>query len=156
MKLTRRKLLRAAGVALALPVLDSLLPRLRAGEKPAPPPRRMVCICTPLGVHPEYFFPKQPGKSYEFSPYLETLKDLRDDFTVISGLAHPDVGSSHDSIYSFLTAAPHPEIRGGFRNQISLDQFAAEHIGHQTRFPSLSLSAEGFGLSWTRDRKSVV
>ncbi len=150
MNLTRRKLLRAAGVTLALPVLDALLPRLRAGEKAAPPPRRLICICTPLGVHPEYFFPKQPGKAYEFSPYLEPLKDFRDDFTVISGLSHPDVGSSHDSIYSFLTAAPHPEIRGGFRNQISLDQFAAEHIGHQTRFPSLSLSAEGFGLSWTR------
>ena len=70
---------------------------------------------------------------------------------MISGLSHPDVGSSHDSIYSFLTAAPHPEIRGGFRNSISIDQFAAEQIGGQTRFPSLSLSSEGFGLSWTRN-----
>ena len=69
---------------------------------------------------------------------------------MISGLSHPDVGASHDSIYSFLTAAPHPEIRGGFRNSISLDQFAAEKIGGQTRFPSLSLACEGFGLSWTR------
>jgi hypothetical protein len=49
-----------------------------------------------------------------------------------------------------LTGAPHPEIRAGFRNSISLDQFAAEHIGGETRIPSLSLSAEGFGLSWTR------
>ena len=49
-----------------------------------------------------------------------------------------------------MTAAPHPELRAGFRNSISLDQFAAEHIGGQTRFASLSLSAEGFGLSWTR------
>src|SRR5205807_5054608 len=84
------------------------------------------------------------------TPYLETLREFRNDFTVVSGLAHPDVGSSHDSINSFLTAAPHPEIRGGFRNSISLDQFAATHIGDQTRFPSLALSCEGFSLSWTR------
>src|SRR4029077_7148045 len=55
-----------------------------------------------------------------------------------------------DSIYSFLTAAPHPEIRNGFRNRISLDQFAAEHIGGAQRFSSLALSCEGFSLSWTR------
>ncbi len=110
----------------------------------------MVCICTPLGVHPANFFPTQAGKDYELTPYLEVLKEFRKDFSVISGLAHPDVGSSHDSIFSFLTGAPHPEIRSGFRNSISLDQFAAEHIGTQTRFPNLSLSAEGFGLSWTR------
>src|SRR5262249_25652398 len=53
-------------------------------------------------------------------------------------------------LYSFLTAAKHPEVRAGFRNSISLDQFAAERIGGETRVPSLSLSAEGFGLSWTR------
>lgn len=78
------------------------------------------------------------------------VKDFRDDFTVISGLSHPEVGSTHDSMYSFLTGAPRPEVRAGFRNTISLDQFAAEHIGEQTRFPSLTLSAEGFGLSWTQ------
>lgn len=110
----------------------------------------MVCICTPLGLHPQYFFPDESGADYALPPYLDVLKDFRDDFSVISGLAHPDVGSSHDSIFSFLTGAPHPEIRAGFRNSISVDQFAADHIGHLTRFPSLSLSAEGFGLSWTR------
>jgi hypothetical protein len=60
------------------------------------------------------------------------------------------VGPSHDSIYSFLTAAPHPELRAGFRNTVSLDQFAASHLGGETRFASLALSCEGFSLSWTR------
>jgi hypothetical protein len=69
---------------------------------------------------------------------------------VISGLSHPGIENGHDSIYSFLTAAPHPELRTGFRNTISLDQFAAERIGTETRFPSLALSGEGFSLSWTR------
>jgi hypothetical protein len=110
----------------------------------------MVCICTPLGLHAPNLLPSQPGKDYALTPYLEILREFREDFSVISGLSHPDVGSSHDSIYSFLTAAPHPEIRGGFRNTISLDQLAAEQIGGQTRFASLPLSAEGFGLSWTR------
>ena len=57
----------------------------------------MVCICTPLGLHPPFFFPEKAGKDYELSPYLEVFKDFRDDFTVISGLSHPDVGPSHDS-----------------------------------------------------------
>jgi len=146
----RRHFLRCAGVTMALPILEALLPHVRAGEVAAPAPRRMVCICTPLSVHTPYFFPEQTGRDYQLTPYLEPFKELRDDFTVISGLSHPDVGSSHDSIFSFLTAAPHPEIRAGFRNRISLDQFAAEHIGGQTRFPSLSLSEEGLGLSWTQ------
>jgi len=146
----RRRFLQTAGVTLALPWLEALAPRRAWGADPAPPPRRMVCICAPLGLHAPYFFPEQAGPDYALTPYLETLADLRDDFTVISGLAHPDVGSSHDSIYSFLTAAPNPELRAGFRNAVSLDQFAAEHIGGQTRFPSLALSCEGFSLSWTR------
>jgi hypothetical protein len=146
MQLNRRTFLRAAGVSLALPWLDTLVP----AQAQATPPRRMVCICTPLGLHPANFFPQAAGRDYTLTPYLEPFRDMRNDFTVISGLAHPDTGSSHDSIYNFLTAAPHPERRAGFRNSISLDQFAATHIGDQTRFPSLPLSCEGFSLSWTR------
>ena len=146
---SRRHFLRAAGVTLALPLLECFQPRVY-GAAAATPIRRMVCICTPLGMHPASFFPEETGKGYQSTPYLDVLKDFRNDYSVISGLAHPEVGSSHDSIYSFLTGAPHPELRAGFRNTISLDQLAAEHIGGRTRFPSLSLSAEGFGLSWTR------
>src|SRR5262245_48778632 len=145
---TRRHFLRAAGVSLALPWLDAFVPARPAA--PAKPRRRMVCICTPLGLHPPYFFPEKAGKNYPLSPYLEVFKDHRDDLTVMSGLSHPEVGHSHDSIFSFLTAAPHPERRAGFRNSISLDQLAAEHIGGETRFGSLALSCEGFSLSWTR------
>ena len=143
--LSRRTFLRAAGVSVALPWLEAT-----AFARAAKPPKRMVCICTPLSLHPQAFFPEKPGKDYALTPYLEVLKDYRDDFTVVSGLAHPDIENSHDSIFSFLTAAPHPERRAGFRNTISLDQFAAEKIGLETRYPSLSLSGEGFGLSWTR------
>jgi hypothetical protein len=153
MKLDRRTFLRGAGVAMALPLLD-VMTRRAAAATPAVK-RRMVCINTPLGVHPAYFFPEKAGRDYELSPYLEVLKDFRDDFTVISGLSHPDVGPSHDSNQSFLTAAPHPEQRAGFRNSISLDQFAAEQIYGETRFPTLPLSCEGSGLAWTRSGAAV-
>ena len=123
MKLDRRTFLRGAGAAMALPLLDAMTRRAAAATPTIK--RRMVCINTPLGVHPEYFFPEKAGWDYELSPYLEVFKEFRDDFTVISGLSHPDVGPSHDSNDSFLTAAPHPEQRAGFRNSISLDQFAA-------------------------------
>jgi hypothetical protein len=154
MKLCRRNFLGAAGVSLALPWLDALSPA-RGVPAAAVPRRRMVCICTPLGLHPAYFFPKKAGKNYSLTPYLEVLKDYRDDFTVVSGLSHPEVDQGHDSGFSFLTAAPHPEIRAGFRNSISLDQFAAERVGQDTRFPSLTLGDEGFGLSWTRSGAPV-
>src|SRR5262249_54164337 len=108
MKLNRRHFLRATGVSLALPWLEGL-----SSASPAMAPRRIVGVCPPLGLHPAFFFPEKAGKDYALTPYLEVLKDYRDDFTVISGLSHPDVGPSHDSLFSFLTSAPHPELRAG-------------------------------------------
>jgi hypothetical protein len=158
MKLDRRRFLRAASVSVALPWLEALAPARDLSGGSHPPlagsaRRRMVCICTPLGLHPPFFFPQKAGKDYELTPYLEVLKDLRNDFTVASGLSHSNVGPSHDSMSSFLTAAAHPERRAGFRNTISLDQFAAEHLRGATRFASLHLG-EG-GLSWTRSGAPV-
>src|SRR5882672_6570985 len=86
MNLPRRRFLRSAGIALALPWFDAFS-RVRASQGAAPPRRRMVCICTPLGLHPANFFPEKTGKDYALTPYLEILKDYREDFTVISGLA---------------------------------------------------------------------
>jgi hypothetical protein len=151
MKFDRRTFLRAAGVSLALPWLDGLaVAKDQTSKTKHQTPRRMVCINSPLGLHPPFFFPQQAGKDYELTPYLEVLKDFRSDFTVMSGLSHPGVGSTHDSNFSFLTGAPHPERRAGFRNTISLDQFAAEHLRGATRFANLPLTCEGFSLSWTR------
>ena len=155
MKLHRRTFLRSTGVALGLPLLEAITRRRVRGAESRAVPRRMVCINTPLGVHPPFFFPEKAGCDYELSPYLEVLKEFREDFTVISGLSHPDVGPSHDSNQSFLTAAPHPERRAGFRNSISLDQFAAEHLFGQTRFSTLPLSCEGSGLACTRSGAPV-
>ena len=149
MKIQRRQILQAAGVSLALPCFDAFS-SARAADAETPK-RRMVCICTPLGLHPENFIPQETGENYSLSPYLESLKDYRHDFTVISGLSHAGVspGFAHQATASFLTGVPGAG-RPGFRNGISLDQFAAEHIGSQTRFPALTLSSQGLGLSWSR------
>src|SRR4029078_11873463 len=125
---------RAAGVSLALPWLDGLVAAQSGGSRPSlarRERRRMVCMNAPLGLHPPNFFPEKAGKGYALTPYLEILKDFRDDFTVMSGLSNPEVGEGHDSSYSFLTGAHHNGFvfQGGFRNTISLDQAAAEHIG---------------------------
>jgi hypothetical protein len=152
MNIRRRTFIRSTGISLALPWLNVFADESRNASIDNKPPRRMICICAPLGLHPDNFFPTQTGKDYALSPYLDILKDYRDEFTVISGLAHAGMGSSfaHQASASFLTGAPGAG-RPGFRNTISLDQFAADHIGTRTRFPSLALSGEGSGgLSWTR------
>ncbi len=151
--LSRRQFLRGAGIALSLPLLDSMLPAFaRAGETAKAKPRRMFAICNNLGLLPEQFFPKETGRGYALSPYLQLLREHRDDFTVFSGVSHPDVDGGHPADICFLTAAPHPGS-GGFRNTLSLDQYIAERIGHETRYASLTLGVnvqQGVrSLSWT-------
>ena len=147
-QLSRRTFLRAAGVTLSLPLLDAM--KLSAAAAQATSKQRMVCIMTPLGIHSEYLVPTTTGSDYQLSQYLEPLAKLRRQFTVVSGLSHPDVDGGHDAERSFLTGAPHPG-QSGFRNTISVDQFAAEQLGPVTRFPSLVLNTmQSGGISWTR------
>lgn len=146
--ISRRYFLRGVGVALSLPFLDSMIaPFARAAESASPlaanaAPRRMFAICNNLGVLPAQFFPQGSGRDYTPSPYLQLLQEHRDDFTVFSGVSHPNVDGGHPSDVSFLSAAPHP-ASSSFRNTISLDQHIAERLGDQTRFPSLSLAVNG-------------
>ena len=151
-RLTRRTLLRGAGVALGLPLLEAMRPA-RGGTPSGNPavPRRLVAIQTNMGILPQFFFPEEAGRSYKLSPYLEKLDANPDDFTVFSGTSHPGVDGAHSAEKCFLTGTPHPGA-GGFRNGISLDQFAAEQIGGQTRYPSLVLAntMEGSTHSYTR------
>jgi len=147
----RRALLRGAGVAMGLPMLD-IMQKAFAAETKTVAPRRMLAICNNLGVLPNQFFPETAGKDYTASPYLKLLDEYRKDFTVFSGVSHPDVDGSHSSEVCFLTAAPHP-ANGGFRNSISLDQYMADQVGVHTRFPSLTLGVNvnrgPRSLTWT-------
>src|SRR5262245_44160325 len=114
MPFQRRTFLRAAGLSLALPWLDAFGDSPRAKRQT---PRRMVCICTPLGLHPAYFFPEKVGKDYELTPYVEVLKEFRSDFTVVSGLSHAGMspGFAHQASASFLTGVQGAG-RPGFKN----------------------------------------
>ncbi len=151
--LNRRRFLRGAGVTLALPLLERMRPAFSRNIEPDPT-QRMLLISNNLGVLPKQFFPKTSGRNYELSLYLQDLAEFRDDFTVVSGLSHPDVDGGHSTENCFLTAARGP-TKSGFRNTISLDQFAAERLGPVTRFPSLNLGVNidkaNRSLSWTRD-----
>lgn len=145
--MSRRSFLRGVGVTLALPWLEAMAP-LRAAAAEAP--RRMICINTTLGLHTQNLFPKAPGKTYELTPYLEPIQDFRNDFTIFSGLSHPEVDGGHSAEASYLTAAPHPRS-DSFKNTISLDQYAIEQLVPDTRFGSLVLaSSSSRSPSYTR------
>jgi len=149
--LSRRTLLKAGGAMLALPWLESLRPCAAATAAGAAgePPRRFLGMMTNQGILPEYFFPKTAGAAYESTPYLDILKDHRQDLTVFSGVSLPGVDGGHQAEFSFLTGAPGAS-RGSFKNSISLDQVMANAVGDQTRFPSLVLGlGEGLSLSYT-------
>ncbi len=151
-RLSRRTFLRGTGVALALPWLEAMRPAFAAatGSTADPAaPRRFVAIGAPLGFHTPYLHPRETGTRYSPTPYLEPLQPFRNRFTVLSGLAHREQNGAngHSSELTWLTSAKHPGLTG-FRNSISLDQFIAEKVGTQTRFPSLVLATSNDSLSW--------
>lgn len=150
---SRRSFLRGMGVSLALPALECMTP-VFARQAESQAPRRMLVIVNNIGVLPKHFFPQSAGSNYEASPLLSILAANRKEFTVFSGLSHPNVTSGHSTDNCFLTSA-RGAFKAGFRNTISLDQFAAEKLGQVTRFPTFNLGVNiekaNRSLSWTRD-----
>lgn len=137
-QLSRRTVLRAAGVAMSLPFLEAMTPAF-AASRPGPKAKRFVGVSLALGLHNPNLVPTTAGSDYRPSPYLESLQDIRDQFTVVSGSSHPNVSGGHSAEGSIFSACPNS--RGvTTRNTISLDQLMAKHLGHQTRFPSLVLN----------------
>src|SRR5688500_5806888 len=104
-KLNRRTLLRGMGTAIALPWLSAMTEAF-AGAGSAQPPRRFVAMTLGLGLHADNVFPEKSGRDYLPSPYLQSLEDLRERFTVISGTSHPGVSGGHRAEASLLSAAP--------------------------------------------------
>ena len=142
----RRTFLRSAGVCVALPLLDAMLP---AQERRAPAPKRMVLIGRPLGMHTPFLFPEQSGRDYQPSRYLRLLAEHRNQLTAFSGMSHRGYQPGHHNDIALLTGAPAEGIRlNDIRNTISIDQEVASHIGSETRFASLVLG--GTVYSWNR------
>ena len=136
---SRRAALKASGVAIALPLLESMSSAIGGTEIPTA--KRMVLICNTLGLYSPALYPEKTGRNYKSTEYLSLLKDHREKFTLISGLSHPDQNGKqpHDTEMTWLTAARNPGL-AGFKNSISVDQYAASKLGQVTRFRSIALS----------------
>ncbi len=160
----RRFFLRAAGVNLALPILDSLTFRvlgsglgigaLTASAAPSARPTRMVCIGNAFGFYPPSFFPQRTGKDYDLPLLLEPIAPHRQDVTLFAGLDH-GVKGGHFAVHSYLSGVRSIDAKGMPEGNISIDQRAAETIRGATRFPSLAVGSEdglhgGCMMSWTR------
>jgi len=148
--LSRRHFLRGVGgTALGLPLLEAMSPAFSKASTVSSP-KRFVSMCGTLGFHAPHLFPETPGAGYEMTPYLSKLADHKSDFTVFSGLSHPEQqgNNGHASEMTFLTSARRPGL-AGFKNTISLDQRIAHEVGSLTRYPYLALSTGSTSLSWT-------
>lgn len=143
----RRHCLKAAGLSVALPMLESLASPTgaKADDKPVNGVKRFVTVGTYLGFHTPSWFPKQTGRDYRPSTVLKPIDDLRDQFTVFSGLDHR-APNGHKNWKNYLTGKATPGI--------SVDQIVSGSIGDSTRFESLQLSCGlpgGGQMSFTKE-----
>ena len=149
-RFSRRRLLGGAGIALALPFLESLLPR---GARAAPSPLRFLGYYVPCGIRMSSWTPSSAGDAYAMTPILKPLEKLRTQFSVLSGLANrparPDGAGDHAAgTASFLTCTHVQKTEGtDIKNGVSIDQAYAQLVGKNTRFASLQLGTEGGGSS---------
>jgi hypothetical protein len=152
----RRTVLRGLGAALALPLLDSMTPALRAAETS---PLRWHTFYTPNGMIMEQFIPAQTGAGFEYTPILKPLESFREQLVVITGLAHGQANPLGDgsgdhgrSTPCFLTGV-HPKKTEGsdIYAGISADQMVARQVGKQTQIASLELGIDPPSLEGSCD-----
>ena len=152
--LSRRTVLRGAGIALGLPFLESMLPAgVRSAAAAGAPRTRLACIYIPHGCVMDQWRPTATGRSFELTPTLQSLEPFRDRLNVVSGLKLPaayvgesSAAANHGrSSQCWLTCMP--EDSGP--SPTSADQLAAQHIGQETPLPSLELALEaGSSISY--------
>lgn len=149
-QLSRRKLLRGLGTMMSLPFLETFAGKAKAAAA-AKAPLRAAWLYVPNGVNVDEWFPTGEGTGYQLSPSLKELERHRNDFMVVSGLAqdfarsHGNGGGDHArATATFLTGCMPKKTAGSdIQLGVSVDQIAAQKIGHLTRLPSLELSADG-------------
>ncbi len=147
---TRRTFLRGTGGAvLSLPYLETMACATGISNVPI----RMACVGLNFGLVPKLFFPQKAGRNYELTERLHPLKDLRDDFTVFSGLDHGvNAQGGHGGVHAFLSGVLSKNSAGMPEANISIDQKAAQLVGARTRYPSLQISSgndPNNRLSWS-------
>lgn len=153
----RRSFLKASGIAIALPHLISEQKshaNPRSTMSPEEPHVRLVCVGNEFGMYPGAFWPESQVEDYASTPLLEPLQKHRSKFTLFANLDHGLKGG-HFAVHTFLTGVKSADASSMRDGGISLDQRAAEHVGANTRFPSLTIGSEnglhgGCRMSWTR------
>lgn len=150
---SRRHVLRGLGTVMTLPFLESFGFRAFAAEAKKAPvkPLRAAWLYIPNGVNVNEWFPTGEGADYTLSNSLKAIEKNRGDFTVMSGLmqdwahSHGNGGGDHArAVATFLTGCQPKKTAGAdIHLGISVDQIAAQKIGHLTRLPSLELSTDG-------------
>jgi hypothetical protein len=148
-RISRRTVLRGFGVSIALPFLESILPRTCGND--VAPPRRMAFVYAPNGKHMPDWTPKSDGADFVLPPTLEPLRSVRGEVLVLSGLAQRKANGNGDgpgdharAMATFLTGRQARKTGGAdLRVGVSVDQLAAAHVGRVTRFPSLEVGCEG-------------
>lgn len=149
-RISRRTVLQGLGTALALPALEAMTPRLAAAAAPTSP-KRLLFVYVPNGINMREWTPGTTGRDYELPSLLETLKEFRNDFSVLTGLtcdkARPNGDGPGDharAMSAFLTGRQPRKTPGdNIKVGISVDQLAAQRVGEQSRFPSLEIGCEG-------------
>jgi hypothetical protein len=156
--LSRRTFLRGAGVAVALPFLESMVPAQTPLAQTAANPRtRLASIYIPHGATMDKWTPEGTGKDFEFSEILQPLEPFRDQVNVVSDLAHAPVApwdgedtggaENHVRAASVFLSGAHPVKGDEALVGPSVDQVAAAHVGQDTPLPSIELSIEALGLN---------
>ena len=146
--LSRRTVLKGAGVALALPLLDAMIPAGTALAQTAAKPKvRMGFVYFPHGAVIANWVPKQTGTDFEFSPILKPLTPYKPYVTVVSGLRNKGGESSdpHGIMAGTWLSCVGPKDRDSGDRGVTADQLAARHIGQDTALPSLEVAGEGGG-----------
>lgn len=144
--MSRRTLLRGAGAAISLPILEAMLPRSARAAAETKPPVRLAVLYMPNGVYLPAWYPAGRGKDYPLSPILEPLGDLKHDVNVFTNFRN-SAGLLGDGHYaktsSWLTGKTAVRTSGkGIRAGISIDQFVAEKNGRQTPLASIELGID--------------
>jgi len=146
MQSRRRFVLRSLGGSLALPTLASLAadpqPPVLATTGAGVAAPRFVAIGNLLGFQRNQFFPETTGKQFEQTTLLKPLAANRDRITVLRGLDH-GLRGGHFAVHTFLSGVLHHEARHRPDGNVTIDQFIADEVGRQTRFPSLTVGSEG-------------
>ena len=149
--LSRRTVLKGAGAAIGLPLLDAMIPAHTALAKTAAAPKpRLGFVYFPHGAVMQFWTPRQTGRDFELSPVLKPLEPLRDYVTVVSGLRNKGGESSdpHGIIEATWLSCVSPGGRVATGdNGVTVDQLAARHIGQDTPLPSLEICGEPGGYS---------